>query len=121
MAYAEIFPKNKEIEKMLIEKKDNLMSSLFKTVASVYGIPQYDAIVELHQCTTIAFCKEAVEAESAPDAVIKVQTCDVEHKQEAKILGEAIVEDWNRIIGSDRTVEIWIDFFHTWNCNMEFE
>ena len=67
MAYAEIFPKNKEIEKMLIEKKDNLMSSLFKTVASVYGIPQYDAIVELHQCTTIAFCKEAVEAESAPD------------------------------------------------------
>ena len=53
--------------------------------------------------------------------MIKVQTCDVEHKQEAKILGEAIVEDWNRIMGSDRTVEIWIDFFHTWNCNMEFE
>lgn len=121
MAYAEIFPKNKIIERELVDKQDEIMSTLFKTVASVYGIPQYDAIVELHQCTTIAFCKEAVEAESAPDAVIKVQTCDVEHKPEAKALGEAIIEDWNRIMGSDRTVEVWIDFFHTWNCNMDFE
>lgn len=119
MSYIEIHPKNKETEKILVAKRDALFEALTKCVKDAYGVPDYDIICELDACRVIAFSDQNNKMGTAPDAIIKVSTNDIEFKERAELLKDFIIEGWTNLFGENLAMECWVVFFHTWGCNME--
>ena len=121
MSYVEIIPKSKKAEEILLENKEKIFDGIGQCILDVFRIPETDMILELHRCTVIATDERAVRLESAPDVVIKLSTSDMEFKEKAEELSDRIVDSWNNILGKAVTMELWIRFFHTWGCNIDFD
>lgn len=121
MAYIEIHPKSTASQEVIMGKKDELFKAVGEAVLLTFDIPEYDMIIEIHECSVIAVDSRAVKAESLPDAVLKLNTSDIQFHNLAETLKDRIVDAWNRVMGKEVTMECWIDFFHTWGCNIDFD
>ena len=121
MAYVEIQPKTKEIQELLLEKNEEMFLAIGKCILSTFDIPETDMILELQECKTIAFDPLAISLESAPDVVLKLNTSDVQFQDRAADLRDKIVDAWNEVFGKEVAMELWIDFFHEWGCNIDFD
>lgn len=119
MAYIEIYPKNLRAQVTLTDKQDLLFDSLTNCVKKAFGVPDTDIIAELHECSVISFCSKAVTLGVVPDVVIKIHTNDIEFQEKAEKLKELILDDWNCLFGEGIALECWINFFHTWGCNVD--
>jgi len=120
MSYFEIYPKNKDAEKQLCINQEALFEMLTECAKEIYEIPEYDIICELNQCTVLSFSKKNIEADAAPDVVIKVSTNDMELQEKADALKNNLIEKWNLLFGKELALECWLIFFHTWGCNIDF-
>ncbi len=121
MAYVEVHPKSKEIQAVLLGKKDEMFTALGKAILSTFPIPETDMILELQECRTIAFDPRAIRLESAPDVVLKLNTSDVQFQDRAATLRDRMVDAWNDVFGKDVAMELWINFFYEWGCNIDFD
>lgn len=72
-----------------------------------------------HHNTVMEQDLEAVKIGACPDPVIKINTSD-DKKSLAKNLKDKILERFEVVL-IGISMEIWINFFHTWGCNINFE
>lgn len=120
MAYIEIFPKSAEAQKQLTDRCASVMDILYQATKEVLNVPDHDIIVELNQCTAIAFNSLAVHAAAVPDVVIKISTSDHDFQPKFQSLCDHVVSNWNAQFGSALKLEIWINLINTWSCNIDF-
>lgn len=121
MAYIEIYPQNLRAQVTLKDKEDLVFDLLVDCVKKVFQVPENDIIVALHECSTISFNRSAVALDVTPDVLLKLNTNDVQFKEKAEELKDMIIDQWDYLLGKVLKVECWINFFHTWGCNIEFE
>ena len=121
MAYIEVSPKSTEAQQRLTEECAVLMSMLHRAAKDVLGIPDYDIIVELNQCTVIAFNPESIKANATPDVVIKIGTSDHDFQPKFQELCDCIVNSWKSHFGDQLTMELCINLIDTWGCNIDFD
>lgn len=121
MSYFEIFPKNKEAEALMVKEQDELFQLLEKCASEAFGIPAYDIVCELNECKVITFSENNKKLNVAPDVLIKISTNDIEFKDKAKYLKDLVVDGWNKLFSKEVAMELWIDFFHTWGCNIDLD
>ena len=120
MAYIEIFPKSIEAQQRLTDHSALVMDILYQATKKVLHVPDHDIIVELNQCTAIAFNSLAVQASAVPDVVIKISTSDHDLQPKFQSLCDLIVSNWSAQFGSTLKLEIWINLINTWGCNIDF-
>lgn len=120
MAYIAVHPKSPAAERRLAAEPDVAMTILARATKDILGVPDHDIIVELNQCTVIAFNALAQQANSAPDVVIKISTSDHQYQPRFQTLCDRIVADWGIAFESDLKLEIWVSLIDTWATNMEF-
>ncbi|RWB57062.1 hypothetical protein [Mesorhizobium sp.] len=120
MAYIEIFPKSIESQKELADRRTSVMDILYAAAKETLNVPDHDIIVELNQCTAIAFNSLAVQASAVPDVVIKISTSDHEFQPKFQSLCDHIVSKWNAQFGNTLKLEIWVNVINTWGCNIDF-
>ncbi|PYB72384.1 hypothetical protein [Rhizobium wuzhouense] len=121
MAYIEILPKSSEAQQTLFDDSHSALNLLFEAVKETLEVPDHDIIVELNQCTVLAFNATAVKAGSAPDVVIKIATSDHDLQPRFQTLSDQIVAGWNAHFGSALKMELWIGLIDTWGCNIQFD
>lgn len=120
MAYIEIFPKSAEAQQRLTDNCASMMDILFQTTKDVLNIPEHDIIIELNQCTAIAFNSMAVKAASVPDVVIKISSSDRDFQFKSQPLCDQVVANWDAHFENTLKLELWLDTINTWGCNMDF-
>ena len=120
MAYIEIFPKSVEAQQLLVDSCDSMMRLLFQSAKEVLGVPDHDIIIELNQCTAIAFNSLAVNEAAVPDVVIKISTSDHELKPRFQALCDEVVKNWDTHFGKTLKMEVWVSLIDAWGCNMDF-
>lgn len=121
MSYFEILPKNQEAEALMVQNRNALFQLLEGCASKAFGIPAYDIICELNECRVITFSESNQKMKAAPDVLIKISTNDVELKDKAEYLKDLVIDGWNTLFGKKVALECWIDFFHTWGCNIDFD
>lgn len=120
MAYIEIFPKSTEAQQRLTDNCASMMDILFHTTKDVLDIPEHDIIIELNQCSTIAFNAMAVKAAAVPDVVIKISSSDHDFQLKSQALCDQVLASWDTHFANALKLELWIDTINTWGCNMDF-
>lgn len=118
MAYIEIFPKSAAAQRHLTDNINPVMDMLFRATKEILNVPDHDIIVELNQCTALAFNALAVENGAIPDVVIKISTSDHHLQPEFEALSEQIVSRWSSDLGMSLKMELWISLIDSWRCNM---
>jgi hypothetical protein len=121
MAYIEIFPKSTEAQQRLTDNCASVMKILYQATQEVLGIPDHDILVELNQCTAIAFNSQAVHATAVPDVVIKIASSDHDFQPKFQTLCDQVVSSWDAQFGNTLKLELWINLINTWGCNMDFD
>ena len=121
MAYIEIFPKSAEAQRRLTDDINPVMDILSQATKQILKVPDHDIIVELNQCTTLAFNPLAVENGAIPDVVIKISTSDHDLQPDFEALSEQIINRWSTHFGSSLKTELWISLIETWRCNMDLQ
>ncbi|RAZ89403.1 hypothetical protein DPM33_17630 [Mesorhizobium hawassense] len=120
MAYIEVFPKSTEAQKKLTDHSTSVMDILYAGTKEIFNVPDHDIIVELNQCTAIAFNSSAVQASAVPDVVVKISTSDHDFQPKFQSLCDHIVSNWNAQLGNTLKLEIWVNVISTWGCNIDF-
>lgn len=120
MAYIAVHPKSSVAQQRLGADRDVTMNILARAIKEVLGVPDHDIIVELNQCTVVAFNALAEKANSAPDVVIKISTSDHQFQPRFQALCDRIVTEWDKTFTGDLKLEIWVSLIDTWATNMEF-
>ena len=120
MAYIEIFPKSAESQKKMTDHHTSVMDMLYAGTKEILNVPDQDIIVELNQCTAIAFNSRAVQASAVPDVVVKISTSDHHFHPKFQSLCDHIVSNWNAQFGNTLKLEIWVNVIDTWGCNIDF-
>ncbi|MDG4897666.1 hypothetical protein P9272_29425 [Mesorhizobium sp. WSM4976] len=120
MAYIEIFPKSIDSQKKLSDRRASVMDILYAATKEILNVPDHDIIVELNQCTAIAFNSLAVQASAVPDVVIKISTSDHDFQPKFQSLCDHIVGNWNEQFGNTLKLEIWVNVISAWGCNIDF-
>ena len=120
MAYIEIFPKSPEAQQRLTDNCDSVMDLLFQVTKSVLNVPDHDIIIELNQCTAIAFNAVAVQAAAVPDVVVKISTSDHDLRPDFQSLCDQVVRSWDVQFGNELKLELWISSIDAWGSNMGF-
>lgn len=121
MAYIEIFPKSAEAQQQLTDKSDSVMKLLHHATKSVLNVPDHDIIIELNQCTAIAFNASAVQAAAVPDVVVKISTSDHDLRSDFQNLCDQVVINWDALFGDTLKMEVWVSSIDAWGCNMGFD
>ncbi len=121
MSYIEIYPKSINAQDQLVENSEAVMALLQKAVKAVFEVPESDIIIELHQCTVLAFNPEAIKANAMPDVVIKLSTSDTYLKPRAQFLTDRIVADWKNQFQDQFAMELWVNFMDNWGTNIAFD
>ena len=120
MAYIAIFPKSTEAQQRLTDSFASVANILCQATKDVLNVPDHDIIVELNQCTVIAFNAAAVQVAAAPDVVVKIATSDHDLQPRFQILCDQVVRSWDAQFENTLKLELWIDTIDTWGCNIEF-
>ena len=120
MAYIEIHPKSTAAQRRLNDDCQSMMGFLQRAAKEVLGIPDHDIIIELNQCTVLAFNALAVRVDAAPDVVIKIATSDHDLEPRFQKLGDQVIASWNAHFGPSVKLELWINLIDSWGCNIEF-
>lgn len=119
MAYIEILPKSSEAQARLEDSCASVMDLLYHAAKDVLKVPDHDIIIELSQCTTIAFNSLAVKASSVPDVVVKIATSDEHLQPKFQALCEQIISSWDAHFSHSLKIELWINLIDTWGSNVE--
>lgn len=120
MAYIEIIPKSTEAQQRLTENCASVMDILYQATKEVLNVPDHDIIVELNQCTAIAFNSLALHAAAVPDVIVKISSSDHDFQPKFQSLCDHVVSNWDAQIGNTLKLEIWINLINTWGCNIDF-
>lgn len=120
MAYIAIFPKSAEAQQRLTDNRVSVMNILNQVTKEVLEVPDHDIIIELNQCTAVAFNSLAVRRGAVPDVVIKIATSDHDLQPLFQTLCDQIVSRWNAQFVNTLKLELWINLIDTWGCNMDF-
>ena len=120
MAYIEIFPKSPEAQERVWGERDALMPIIQKVTKDILCVPDHDIIIELNQCTVIAFNPSAKIAGAVADVIIKISTSDHYLQPKFQILCDQIVSSWDAHFGKTLKMELWINLIDSWGCNIEF-
>ena len=120
MAYIEIFPKSPEAQQQLTDHSASVMDLLYRVTKSVLNVPDHDIIIELNQCTAVAFNASAVQAAAVPDVVIKISTSDHDLRPSFQNLCDQVVSNWDAQFGNTLKIELWMSSIDAWGCNMGF-
>lgn len=120
MAYISIFPKTAEAQRRLTEGCAGLMSILSGATKEVLDVPDHDIIVELNQCTVLAFNPQAVNTGAVPDVVIKIETSDLDLQSRFDVLRDEVLTRWNAEFQGLVKIELWISLIGAWGTNIDF-
>lgn len=121
MAYIDFHPTSDQAEGRMMSVLESLQRIVRTCVQEVWEVPEHDIIVMAHRNTVLAQDPIAVKAGAVPELVIKINTSDTELQDRAERLRDRIVEAWKISFGTTYPMEVWIDFFHTWGCTIDFE
>jgi hypothetical protein len=119
MAYIAIFPKSAEAQQRLADHNASVMNILSQATKDVLNVPDHDIIVEMNQCTAMAFNPLAVSRGAVPDVVIKIATSDRDLQPRFQTLCDEIVSRWDMHIGNGFKLELWINAIDTWGCYID--
>lgn len=120
MAYIEIHPKSPEAQQRLTDECASVMDLLHLATKSVLNVPDHDIIIELNQCTAIAFNPVAMQAAAVPDVVVKISTSDHDLRPDFQNLCDQVVSSWDAQFGNKLKLELWISSIDAWGSNMGF-
>lgn len=120
MAYIAIFPKSAEAQQRLTDNSASVMTILSQVTKEVLDVPDHDIIVELNDCTAMAFNPLAVCRGAVPDVIIKIATSDRDLQPLFQSLCNEIISRWNAQFADTLKLELWINLIDTWGCNMDF-
>ena len=120
MSYIEIFPKSEDAYKIFADKSEKFGILIFEKTRNIFDIPDYDIIVELHQCSTAKFISPKRNLIISPDIVIKISTSDHDLQLKFSELCSELIKSWNEEFGSSLTLEIWIGLIDSWASNINY-
>ena len=121
MAYIDLHPTSDQAEVRMLSVLEQLYQTIRTCVQEVWEVPEHDIIVMAHRNTVLVQDPIAQKAGAIPELIIKINTSDTKLVDKAERLQNLIVEVWKNSFGATYPMEVWIDFFHTWGCTIDFE
>ena len=119
MAYVDIYPSSNEAEAKMARRIADIRFYVRAAIKQEWDIAEHDIIVMAHKNTILSQDPFAVDKDAVPELVIKINTSDTELQNRAERLGNRIVSLF-QVSFSDISMELWIGFFHTWGCTINF-
>jgi len=120
MSYIHIYPTSEDAENSLLIVIEAIQLILRTCVREIWEVPENDIIVMAHRNTVLAQDPIAEKAGAVPDLIIKINTSDTKLQHRAEQLRDRIVKAWKILFGTTHPMEVWIGFFHTWGCTIDF-